>query len=195
MDYLRFSKYLSISILIVSLLIYIIGDPIEKLLAYQGPVIGGGILGWYVLNSVSRDKIIEEENGDRAPVTAILLRKYALLGVIIGILMIIPWLTPTLFVLEETVQLLYSLSFTSMAIGGFLIGYVISSFKFIEKVILYSLGFVGDILYFFVIYVASQLFGIPQLEVVNYVLLMVYGIKFPEGAIFGFYIIKRVNAI
>jgi hypothetical protein len=195
MDYLRFSKYLSISILIVSLLIYIIGDPIEKLLAYQGPVIGGGILGWYVLNSVSRDKIIEEENGDRAPVTAILLRKYALLGVIIGILMIIPWLTPTLFVLEETVQLLYILSFTSMAIGGFLIGYVISSFKFIEKVILYSLGFVGDILYFFVIYVASQLFGIPQLEVVNYVLLMVYGVKFPEGAIFGFYIIKRVNAI
>ena len=195
MDYLRFSKYLSISILIVSLLIYIIGDPIEKLLAYQGPVIGGGILGWYVLNSVSRDKIIEEENGDRAPVTAILLRKYALLGVIIGILMIIPWLTPTLFVLEETVQLLYILSFTSMAIGGFLIGYVISSFKFIEKVILYSLGFVGDILYFFVIYVASQLFGIPQLEIVNYVLLMVYGVKFPEGAIFGFYIIKRVNAI
>jgi hypothetical protein len=195
MDYLRFSKYLSISILIVSLLIYIIGDPIEKLLAYQGPVIGGGILGWYVLNSVSRDKIIEEENGDRAPVTAILLRKYALLGVIIGILMIIPWLAPTLFVLEETVQLLYILSFTSMAIGGFLIGYVISSFKFIEKVILYSLGFVGDILYFFVIYVASQLFGIPQLEVVNYVLLMVYGVKFPEGAIFGFYIIKRVNAI
>jgi len=195
MDYLRFSKYLSISILIVSLLIYIIGDPIEKLLAYQGPVIGGGILGWYVLNSVSRDKIIEEENGDRAPVTAILLRKYALLGVTIGILMIIPWLTPTLFVLEETVQLLYILSFTSMAIGGFLIGYVISSFKFIEKVILYSLGFVGDILYFFVIYVASQLFGIPQLEVVNYVLLMVYGVKFPEGAIFGFYIIKRVNAI
>ncbi|MEJ2770498.1 MULTISPECIES: hypothetical protein [unclassified Stygiolobus] len=195
MDYLRFSKYLSISILIVSLLIYIIGDPIEKLLAYQGPVIGGGILGWYVLNSVSRDKIIEEENGDRAPVTAILLRKYALLGVIIGVLMIIPWLTPTLFVLEETVQLLYILSFTSMAIGGFLIGYVISSFKFIEKVILYSLGFVGDILYFFVIYVASQLFGIPQLEVVNYVLLMVYGVKFPEGAIFGFYIIKRVNAI
>jgi len=195
MDYLRFSKYLSISILIVSLLIYIIGDPIEKLLAYQGPVIGGGILGWYVLNSVSRDKIIEEENGDRAPVTAILLRKYALLGVIIGILMIIPWLTPTLFVLEETVQLLYILSFTSMAIGGFLIGYVISSFKFIEKVILYSLGFVGDILYFFVIYIASQLFGIPQLEVVNYVLLMVYGVKFPEGAIFGFYIIKRVNAI
>jgi hypothetical protein len=195
MDYLRFSKYLSISILIVSLLIYIIGDPIEKLLAYQGPVIGGGILGWYVLNSVSRDKIIEEENGDRAPVTAILLRKYALLGVIIGILMIIPWLAPTLFVLEETVQPLYILSFTSMAIGGFLIGYVISSFKFIEKVILYSLGFVGDILYFFVIYVASQLFGIPQLEVVNYVLLMVYGVKFPEGAIFGFYIIKRVNAI
>jgi len=195
MDYLRFSKYLSISILIVSLLIYIIGDPIEKLLAYQGPVIGGGILGWYVLNSVSRDKIIEEENGDRAPVTAILLRKYALLGVIIGILMIIPWLTPTLFALEETVQLLYILSFTIMAIGGFLIGYVISSFKFIEKVILYSLGFVGDILYFFVIYVASQLFGIPQLEVVNYVLLMVYGVKFPEGAIFGFYIIKRVNAI
>ncbi|MEJ2780341.1 hypothetical protein WIW89_05370 [Stygiolobus sp. CP850M] len=195
MDYLRFSKYLSISILIVSLLIYIIGDPIEKLLAYQGPVIGGGILGWYVLNSVSRDKIIEEENGDRAPVTAILLRKYALLGIIIGILMIIPWLTPTLFVLEETIQLLYILSFTSMAIGGFLIGYVISSFKFIEKVILYSLGFVGDILYFFVIYVASQLFGIPQLEVVNYVLLMVYGVKFPEGAIFGFYIIKRVNAI
>ena len=195
MDYLRFSKYLSISILIVSLLIYIIGDPIEKLLAYQGPVIGGGILGWYVLNSVSRDKIIEEENGDRAPVTAILLRKYALLGVIIGILMIIPWLTPTLFVLEETVQLLYILSFTSMAIGGFLIGYVISSFKFIEKVILYSLGFVGDILYFFVIYIASQLFGIPQLEVVNYILLMVYGVKFPEGAIFGFYIIKRVNAI
>jgi hypothetical protein len=195
MDYLRFSKYLSISILIVSLLIYIIGDPIEKLLAYQGPVIGGGILGWYVLNSVGRDKMIEEENGDRAPVTAILLRKYALLGVIIGILMIIPWLTPTLFVLEETVQLLYILSFTSMAIGGFLIGYVISSFKFIEKVILYSLGFVGDILYFFVIYIASQLFGIPQLEVVNYVLLMVYGVKFPEGAIFGFYIIKRVNAI
>ncbi|MEJ2778895.1 DUF1404 family protein [Stygiolobus sp. RP850M] len=195
MDYLRFSKYLSISILIVSLLIYIIGDPIEKLLAYQGPVIGGGILGWYVLNSVSRDKIIEEENGDRAPVTAILLRKYALLGVIIGILMIIPWLAPTLFVLEETVQPLYILSFTSMAIGGFLIGYVISSFKFIEKVILYSLGFVGDILYFFVIYVASQLFGVPQLEVVNYVLLMVYGVKFPEGAIFGFYIIKRVNAI
>ncbi|MFP3347043.1 MAG: hypothetical protein RXR17_06390 [Sulfolobaceae archaeon] len=195
MDYLRFSKYLSISILIVSLLIYIIGDPIEKLLAYQGPVIGGGILGWYVLNSVSRDKIIEEENGDRAPVTAILLRKYALLGVIIGILIIIPWLTPTLFVLEETVQLLYILSFTSMAIGGFLIGYVISSFKFIEKVILYSLGFVGDILYFFIIYIASQLFGIPQLEVVNYVLLMVYGVKFPEGAIFGFYIIKRVNAI
>lgn len=195
MDYLRFSKYLSISILIVSLLIYIIGDPIEKLLAYQGPVIGGGILGWYVLNSVSRDKIIEEENGDRTPVTAILLRKYALLGVIIGTLMIIPWLTPTLFVLEETVQPLYILSFTSMAIGGFLIGYVISSFKFIEKVVLYSLGFVGDILYFFVIYIASQLFGIPQLEVVNYVLLMVYGVKFPEGAIFGFYIIKRVNAI
>ncbi|BCU69502.1 hypothetical protein [Stygiolobus caldivivus] len=195
MDYLRFSKYLSFLILLVSIIIYAIGDPIDKLLAYQGPVIGGAILGWYVLNSVSKDKIVESENGDRAPVTAILIRKYALVGLIIGIVLIIPWLTPFLFVIEESQPFLYIISFTSMAVGGFIIGYIMSSFKFIEKVILYSLGFVGDILYFFVIYIASQMFGIPQLEIVNYILLMVYGIKFPEGALFGFYVIKRVNAI
>ena len=194
MDYLKLAKYIAITILSVSVVIYAIGDPIVRLLSYQGPVLGGAVLGWYLLNSVSKDKYVEDE-GDKTPVTALLLRKYAVLSIILGVAFIIPWLTPYLFRLEESQPFLYVISFTAMAIGGFLIGYVISSLKFIEKIILYSLGFVGDILYFFVIYIASQMFGIPQLEVVNYILLMVYGIKFPEGALFGFYIIKRVRAI
>ena len=195
MNYLQLSKILAFIILSVSIVIYIFGDPIDKLLSYQGPIIGGALIGWYVLNSASSNKIIEDENGEKTPVTAILIRKYAPIGLVIGLVIIIPWLTPFLFRIEESDPLLYVFSFTSMLIGGFIIGYVISSFKFIEKIVIYSLGFIGDILYFFIIYIASQMFGIPQLEIANYVLVMVYAVKFPEGAIFGFYIIKRVKAI
>ena len=195
MNYLSLAKYGGIALLIIASILYAFGDPITKLLSYQGPILGGGILGWYVLNSTSKDKLVEDEQGEKIPVISVAIRKYALLVLIFSLALITPWLTPFMFRIEEENQILFSGSFASMTIAGFLIGYFISSFKFIEKIIIYSLGFVGDVLYFFIIYDAANLFGIPESAVVNYILLLVYGVKFPEGALFAFYIIKKVRAI
>lgn len=195
MDYLSLSKYVGIIILGTSAIIYAFGDPITKLLSYQGPIIGSGVLGWYILNSIAKDKVVEDEQGEKFPVVSIAVRKYAFLVLIASLMLTAPWLTPYMFKVEESNQLLFAGSFISMAIAGFLLGYFISSFKFIEKVIIYSLGFVVDIIYFFIIYEAANLFGLSELEVVNYILLLVFGLKFPEGVLFAFYIIKKVNAI
>jgi len=194
-NYLSLAKYVGIALLVVGAIIYVFGDPITKLLSYQGPILGGGLLGWYVLNSTSKDKIIEDEQGEKIPVISVAIRKYALPILIFSLALIIPWLTPFMFRVEEENQILFSGSFVSMTVAGFLIGYFLSSFKFIEKIIIYSLGFVGDVLYFFVIYDAANLFGIPESFVVNSILLLVYGVKFPEGVLFAFYIIKKVRAI
>lgn len=195
MDYLRITKYTSITILIVSAIVYVFGDPITKLLSYQGPILGSGILGWYILNSSSKDKFVEDESGEHIPVISIAFRKYAVIAFIVSLVMIIPWLTPFMFKLEEQNQILFAGSFATMAISGFIMGYFISSFKFIEKILIYSLGFLGDILYFFIIYDAANLFNIPETIVVNYILLLVFGLKFPEGILFGLYIVKKVKAI
>jgi len=194
-NYLSLAKYGGIGLLAVASIIYVFGDPITKLLSYQGPILGGGLLGWYVLNSTTKDKIIEDEQGEKIPVISVAIRKYALPVLIFSLALIIPWLTPFMFRVEEENQILFSGSFVSMTIAGFLIGYFLSSFKFIEKIIIYSLGFVGDVLYFFIIYDAVNLFQIPESFVVNYILLLVYGVKFPEGVLFAFYIIKKVRAI
>jgi len=194
-NYLSLAKYLGIALLIIASGIYAFGDPITKLLSYQGPILGGGLLGWYILNSVSKDKVIEDDKGEKVPVVSIAIRKYVFPVIILSLAMIIPWLTPFMFRLEEENQILFLGSFISMTVAGFLIGYFISSLKFIEKVIFYSLGFVADVLYFFIIYDAANLFGIPESVVVNDILLLVYGVKFPEGVLFAFYIVKKVRAI
>ncbi|BFH73634.1 hypothetical protein SJAV_15780 [Sulfurisphaera javensis] len=195
MNYLVLAKYTSIVILLVSVIVYVFGDPITKLLSYQGPVLGGGVLGWYTLNSASKDKYVEDEQGERVPVVSIAIRKYAILSFVLSLALVIPWLTPLMFKIEEENQILFAGSFISMAIAGFIMGYFISSFKFIEKVLIYSLGFVADILYFFIVYDAANLFGIPETIIVNYILLLVFGLKFPEGILFGLYIVKKVKAI
>ena len=195
MKYLSLAKYLGIALLVIAGIVYVFGDPITKLLSYQGPIIGGGLLGWYVLNSVSKDRVIEDDKGEKLPVISVAIRKYVFPALILSLVMIVPWLTPFMFRLEEENQILFLGSFTSMTVAGFIIGYFISSLKFIEKVIIYSLGFVADILYFFIIYDAANLFGIPESVVVNDILFLVYGVKFPEGVLFAFYIIKKVRAI
>lgn len=195
MNYLALAKYSSLVILLISVIVYVFGDPIIKLLSYQGPILGSGILGWYVLNSSSKDKYVEDDQGERIPVISIALRKYSIIAFVLSLAIIIPWLTPYMFRIEEENQILFAGSFTSMAIAGFLIGYFISSFKFIEKIIIYSLGFLADILYFFIVYDAANMFGFPETIIVNYILLLVFGLKFPEGILFGVYIIKKVKAI
>jgi len=34
-------------------------------ISYQGPILGGGLLGWYVLNSTSKDKMVEDKQGEK----------------------------------------------------------------------------------------------------------------------------------
>ncbi|MEM2013755.1 MAG: hypothetical protein QW536_10450, partial [Metallosphaera sp.] len=80
-------------------------------------------------------------------------------------------------------------------IGGFIVGYVLPSLKFMEKFILYSLGFGADLFFVLLLYVYSNLFDISQTVLLNNVLVLVYGVKLLEGIMFGVYIVRRINAI
>jgi len=90
---------------------------------------------------------------------------------------------------------LYFTAFISDFIGGFIAGYLIPSLKFMEKVIIYSLGFCGrNILCDASIYLFS-IDNISQNSLLDHVLGFVYIVKFSEGILFAVYIIKKVNAI
>jgi hypothetical protein len=195
MNFLALGKYLSFFILIISGIAYVIGDPLEKLISYQGPIIGGGILGWYVINSSTpKDKFIDLD-GTQMPVASLLLRKRSWIGFIVFALLVIPWLTPLAFRAVESNSIISIFAYASELSGGFIAGYFISSLKFMEKVVLYSLAFAGDLFYVIVLYIFSQIYGLPETVLVDNVLGYVYGIKFSEGVIFAVYVIKKINAI
>ncbi len=195
MNFLNVSKYLGFSILIGSAIGYILLDPIDRLLSYQGPIISGGLLGWYVLMSnTPQDKFVEVDK-EKVSVVSLLLRKRAPLFIAIGLALIIPWLLPQIYVISTKLEWLFALSFISEFVGGFFIGYSVNSLTFTEKIILYSLGFAGDTLFLLILYIASNLFGIPSQDILNSIILLVYAIKFPEGAVFAIYIFKKVNVI
>ncbi|MEL9969454.1 MAG: hypothetical protein QXR57_03985 [Metallosphaera sp.] len=196
MNYLNLGKYIGISLLFVSALVYILGDPLLRLISYQGPIISGALLGWYVIHSSTpQDRYIEDQDNEKVPVTSLLLRKRAWLLITIGIALLIPWFTPQVFAISLRDQFFFVVAFLFQVIGGFVIGYVIPSLRFMEKFILYSLGFGADLFFILLLYIDSMLFYISQTVLLNDVIILVYGIKLLEGILFGVYIVKRINAI
>lgn len=195
MNFLSFGKYLSFLILIVSGIIYVVGNPLQKLISYQGPIVGGAILGWYVMNSSTpKDKFVDLD-GTQMPIASVLLRKRSWIAFLIFSFLVIPWLTPLAFRAVETNSIISIFAYTSELSGGFIAGYFISSLKFMEKVVLYSLAFAGDLFYVIILYIFSQIYGLPETVLVDNVLGYVYGIKFSEGVVFAVYVIKKINAI
>lgn len=138
---------------------------------------------------------MENQDGESVPITSILLRGKAVLILLVGVLMMIPWFLPQIYGLALQNQLLFIVSFVFQFVGGFLVGYIIPSFKFMEKFILYSLGFGADLFFVLLLYVDSTLFNISQVVLLNNVLILVYGVKLLEGIAFGVYIVRRINAI
>ncbi len=187
--------YLSLILLASSAVTYVVGDPLTRLLSYQGPILGGGLLGWYVLNSsVPKDQVVEVD-GSLMPAVSYILRKRTWLAFVAFSVLVIPWLTPPVAVIVEHSIAFSITAFISQLVGGFVLGYFISSLKFMEKVVLFSLGFAGDIFYVMLLYIFSTLFQVSQSVLVNDVLGFIYGIKFTEGIVFAVYVIKKVNAI
>ncbi|EWG06899.1 MAG: hypothetical protein ASUL_06914 [Candidatus Aramenus sulfurataquae] len=174
---------------------YVVGDPLTRLLSYQGPILGGGLLGWYVLNSsVSKDQLVEVD-GSLMPAVSYILRKRTWLAFVVFSVLVTPWLIPPVAVVVEHSIAFSITAFISQLVGGFVLGYFLSSLKFMEKVVLFSLGFAGDIFYVMLLYIFSTLFQVSQSVLVNDVLGFIYGIKFTEGIVFAVYVIKKVNAI
>lgn len=195
MDKLDLAKYLAIFFAGVSGVIYVVGDPLDKLLSYQGPVFSGALLGWYAINKYTpRDKFVEFE-GSLVPVTSVIIRGKSWIGFIISAFLIAFWLTPFAFAIEQEFTALFFVAFVSDFIGGFIAGYLIPSLKFMEKVIVYSLGFAADVFYAMLLYIYSVIFDISQTSLVEHVLGFIYIVKFIEGILFAIYIIKKVKAI
>ncbi|ARM75091.1 DUF1404 family protein [Acidianus manzaensis] len=195
MDKFLLAKYLSFVLLGISIVIYVIGDMLYRLIAFQGPLFAGALLGWYTINYYTpKDKFVEFEDS-MVPVTSIVLRRRSWIGFTTAVALLVPWLTPPLFRLGLIYPEVYILAFICDFIGGFIAGYFIPSLKFMEKVILYSLGFAADIFYVMLLYIYSLLYNISQTSLVDHVLVYVYSIKFLEAIIFAVYIIKKVNAI
>ncbi|MEM3305692.1 MAG: DUF1404 family protein [Saccharolobus sp.] len=195
MDLVKIAKYSGFSLLLVSIVVYVLTDPVDRLLSYQGPIISGALLGWYVLISNTPKEKFIEVNGEKVSVVSLLLRKKAPILFIIGLALIIPWLLPQLYVIEDKIQLLFAFSFISEFVGGFIIGYIIPSLTFTEKLLIYSLGFAGDTLYLLLLYLASNLFNASSQLLLNSVIILAYGIKFPEGVLFAIYILRKISGI
>ncbi|MEM0130660.1 MAG: hypothetical protein QXN74_00820 [Saccharolobus sp.] len=195
MDLIKIAKYSGFSLLLVSIVVYVLTDPVDRLLSYQGPIISGALLGWYVLISNTPKEKFIEINGEKVSVVSLLLRKKAPILFIIGLALIIPWLLPQLYVIEDKIQLLFAFSFISEFMGGFIIGYIIPSLTFTEKLLIYSLGFAGDTLYLLLLYLASNLFNASSQLLLNSVIILAYGIKFPEGVLFAIYILRKISGI
>ncbi|MEM3352619.1 MAG: hypothetical protein QXW16_01190 [Saccharolobus sp.] len=195
MDLVKIAKYSGFSLLLVSIVVYVLTDPVDRLLSYQGPIISGALLGWYVLISNTPKEKFIEINGEKVSVVSLLLRKKVPILFIIGLALIIPWLLPQLYVIEDKIQLLFAFSFISEFMGGFIIGYIIPSLTFTEKLLIYSLGFAGDTLYLLLLYLASNLFNASSQLLLNSVIILAYGIKFPEGVLFAIYILRKISGI
>ncbi|BCS92760.1 hypothetical protein [Metallosphaera javensis (ex Sakai et al. 2022)] len=196
MNYLKIGEVTGIALLFISAIIYILGDPLLRLISYQGPILAGGLLGWYVLHSSTpNEKYVEDQDGERVPVTSVLLRGKAWLLIIIGVLLMIPWFTPQIYTVALHQQIIFVMSFIFQFIGGFIVGYVVPSLRFMEKFILYSLGFGADLFFVLLLYIYSNLFEVSQTALLNNVLILVYGVKLLEGIMFGVYIVRRINAI
>jgi hypothetical protein len=125
----------------------------------------------------------------------LILRKYAPFIIAVGSVIMSVWLLPQYYVLEIKDPTYFVVSFIAELFGGFLVGVAIPSLKFIEKVILYSLGLGVDLFYVYLVYLSAAIFQLSSSEVLDYVLAMVFLVKFPEGAILALYIAKRVNMI
>ncbi|AAK42579.1 DUF1404 domain-containing protein [Saccharolobus solfataricus] len=195
MDVVQIAKYIGFSLLIISIIVYVFVDPVDRLLSYQGPILSGGLLGWYTLiSNTPREKFIEND-GEKIPVVSLLMRKRAIIFVTLGLVLIIPWLMPQIYPVVLKIQWLFVISFLCEFLGGFVIGYIIPSLKFTEKLLLFSLGFAGDTIYLLLLYLASDIFNIPYQLLLNSVIILVYGIKFPEGIVFAIYIMRKIGGI
>ncbi|EZQ10846.1 MULTISPECIES: hypothetical protein [Acidianus] len=187
--------YTSIIILTLTGIVYVIGDPLSRFLSYQGPILGGGLLGWYTIyTSTPKEKMVTFDDAE-IPIMSLAMRRKAWIGFLVSALLIIPWLTPFAYSITLHYPVIYFLAFLSEFIGGFIAGYFIPSLKFVEKVIIFSLGFAADIFLIMLIYIFSVLFHVQQGVLLNDILVYIYSVKFLEGILFAFYIIKKVNAI
>jgi hypothetical protein len=184
------------SLLALSVWTYVTGDAILHIMSYQGPIVAGGMLGWLaVMRANSGKQYSPSINEEMLPILGLILRKYAILPILVGSAIFSVWLLPQYYALEVSSPLYYVASFVSEVIGGFLVGIAIPSLKFIEKVVLYSLGLGMDLFYVYLIYLSAGIFHLSSDLVLNYALAMVFVVKFPEGVTLGLYIAKKVRVI
>lgn len=180
----------------VSLYAYVTGDAVLHVMSYQGPIVAGGILGWLSVMRANKDRVYSPSvTEELMPLIGLVYRKYAPFLISVGIVLMSVWLVPSFYKLEVDEPLYYVASFISEIVGGFLVGVTIPSLKFIEKVILYSMGVGADLFYIYIIYIGSTMFGIPQSVMLNYVLATVLLVKAPEGVALSLYIARKIGML
>ncbi|MFP3205694.1 MAG: hypothetical protein RXS23_09980 [Metallosphaera yellowstonensis] len=190
------AKYAGLVLLIVSGVVYGVGDPLLRLISYQGPILSGALLGWFAMHDYTpKEKYVETEDGELIPIASVVLRGRAWLFISIAILMMLPWFTPFVYTMALQLQWLFIGAFLSEFAGGFIIGYSITSLRFMEKFTLYSLGFAADVFFIIILYIDSGIFHVSQQVLLNDVFILAYLIKLLEGVAFGVYIVRRVNVV
>lgn len=179
-----------------SLWTYLTGDEILHIMSYQGPIVAGGMLGWMAIMRSNKDRVYAPSvTEELLPIMGLILRKYAPFIIAVGSVIMSVWLLPQYYVLEIKDPMYFVVSFIAELFGGFLVGVAIPSLKFIEKVILYSLGIGIDLFYVYLVYLSAAIFHLSSSEVLNYALAIVFLVKFPEGVALALYIAKRINMI
>ena len=180
----------------VSLYAYITGDAVLHVMSYQGPIVAGGILGWLSVMRANKDRVYSPSvTEELMPIIGLVFRKYTPLLITAGVVIMSIWLVPNFYRLEIYNPIYYVASFISEIVGGFLVGVTIPSLRFIEKVILYSLGVGADLFYVYIIYIGSTMFGISQSVMLNYVLATVFLVKAPEGIALSLYIARKIGML
>ncbi len=193
MNYVVLSKYIGFFLASVSVIGYAFTGPVLRIFTFQGLVVSGGLLGWYTLLSNNpKDKVIEVDD-EKVPTASVLLRGRALASIPLSILLIAVWVVPPVFGTTFSDPITFSLAPISLFIGGFVIGYFISSLKFTERAILYLLGLMGSMSNIVIAYIDSSSLGESQTQILNVVLTLIYLVIVPEATATIFYIMRKVK--
>jgi hypothetical protein len=193
LNYLILAKYIGFFLAAISVVTYSFAGPIVRIFTFQGLIVSGGLLGWYTLIYNSpKDKVIEID-GENVPTASVLLRRRALMAVPVSIFLIAVWQIPTFFRLAYSDTPFFILAPISTFIGGFMIGYFISSLKFVERAVLFLLGLMGSMSTIVIAYIDSSSLGESQTDILDVVLLLIYLIIVPEAMTIIYYIMRKAK--
>ncbi|BBG25276.1 hypothetical protein IC006_2611 [Sulfuracidifex tepidarius] len=193
LNYVILAKYVGFFLASISVIIYSFAGPILRIFTFQGLVVSGGLLGWYTLiYNNPKDKVIEVD-GESVPTASIMLRRKALVGIPLSILLIAMWEDPSIFITTFSDPFSFALAPISLFIGGFIIGYLISSLKFTERALLYLLGLMGSMSTIIIAYLDSTALGANQVDILSVVLTLIYLVIVPEAMSIIYYIMRKVK--